>query len=240
MDIIMHRGASLLAPENTLAAICWASKMGSQWVELDTQLSIDEELVLMHDATLNRTTNGKGLVCEKSLSELRNLDAGTWFDNAYEGEPVPTLIEAIALTDKLGMMLNLEIKPFTQAKACVSALLGVLKRVNRQQCSRLLFSSFSVDALTLLSEWYHGELNVALNLLALPDQFPALVKNELCEAIHVSSHMLDSTLVRDIHAMGKKVRVYTINSEAQARECQALGVDGIFTDDHRLVQLFNS
>lgn len=94
VDVIAHRGASAYAPENTLAAFAMAEEMGADWFELDCRLTRDNEVVVIHDDTLDRTTSGSGYVREASLHEIKQLDAGSWFEDKYRGERVPTLEQA--------------------------------------------------------------------------------------------------------------------------------------------------
>src|SRR5215475_6599931 len=93
--VIAHRGASGTCPENTLAAFRRAQELGAHMIELDVQLTRDGEVVVMHDWTLARTTDGRGRVASRTLAELRQLDAGSWFDPGYAREPVPTLREVL-------------------------------------------------------------------------------------------------------------------------------------------------
>lgn len=109
VDVIAHRGASAYAPENTLAAFALAEEMGADWVELDCRLSRDGEVVVMHDEELDRTTNGSGYVRETSLHEMKQLDAGEWFEPKFRGERVPSLEQAL-LQSKWKMGVYIEIK----------------------------------------------------------------------------------------------------------------------------------
>jgi glycerophosphoryl diester phosphodiesterase len=95
--LLAHRGASHFAPENTLASIRKAHQLGAKWIEIDVMLSADGEVMVFHDDTLERTTNGHGKLCEKTCQELKTLDAGSWFAPAYKGETIPTLNEVLRL-----------------------------------------------------------------------------------------------------------------------------------------------
>lgn len=105
-----HRGHSLGAPENTLAALRMNRALGGTTAEIDTVLTADGEIVVMHDLSVDRTTNGHGIVADMPLAAIRALDAGAWFDSAFTGEPVPTLTEALALAAELDLGLEVEIK----------------------------------------------------------------------------------------------------------------------------------
>ena len=109
--MIGHRGAAGAAPENTLASIKKARELGATWIEFDVKLTKDSHAILFHDDRLERTTDGQGAVAATTLPEMRRLDAGSWFDAAFRGEPVPTFEQALALCAELGLGVNVEIKP---------------------------------------------------------------------------------------------------------------------------------
>lgn len=109
VDVIAHRGASAYAPENTLAAFALAEEMGADWFELDCRLTKDHEIVVIHDDTLDRTTNGSGSVRESTLDEIKQLDAGSWFGEKWRAEPVPTLKQAFDQSDrKIGVYVEIK------------------------------------------------------------------------------------------------------------------------------------
>jgi len=109
IDVIAHRGASADRPENTLAAFAHAIDSGAHWFELDCRITADGEVVVIHDATLQRTTDGEGRIVDTDLATLRTLDAGSWFDEAYAGEKIPTLDEALALADgRIGVYVEIK------------------------------------------------------------------------------------------------------------------------------------
>src|SRR5215510_13845334 len=108
---IAHRGASGYAPENTFAAFRKAVAMGAGFIETDLQLSRDARFVAIHDATVNRTTNGQGAVHDMTLAELRKLDAGSWFGSEYAGERIPTVEEILEFAKKHDVVFYLELKP---------------------------------------------------------------------------------------------------------------------------------
>ena len=109
--IIAHRGAGKLAPENTLAAMKLGHQLGQQMVEFDVKLSADDLPVLMHDASLDRTTNGSGPLRQLTWEQLRGLDAGRWHAERFAGEPIPRLDETLHYLQSQGMLANVEIKP---------------------------------------------------------------------------------------------------------------------------------
>lgn len=110
LEIIAHRGYSAIAPENTLAAFSAAIEKGANSIEFDVQLSSDREFVIIHDTTLERTTNGSGNVTEKTLEQLKQLDAGSWFDPKFARVRIPTLREGLEAIKDLNKFAYLEVK----------------------------------------------------------------------------------------------------------------------------------
>lgn len=108
IEIVVHRGANALAPENTIASADSALKYGAKWVELDVRKSKDGVLFNLHDETLDRTTNGKGLLAEMLSEDVRQLDAGSWFSPKFAGTPVPTIAEMLEVIDKKADLVNLD------------------------------------------------------------------------------------------------------------------------------------
>ena len=119
--LIGHRGAAALAPENTLASIRAAAESGVSWVEVDAKLSRDRVPMLMHDATLERTTTAQGPVADLTAAELGRLDAGSRFAPRFAGEPVPSLMQCLSECRALGLGLDLEIKPDKGSEAATAA-----------------------------------------------------------------------------------------------------------------------
>ena len=109
VDVIAHRGASAYAPENTIAAFGLAHEMGADWFELDCTLTRDDEIIVIHDDTVDRTTDGTGRVVELTLEDLKKLDAGTWKDPKYAGERLPTLLESLNFArDRIGVYIEIK------------------------------------------------------------------------------------------------------------------------------------
>lgn len=148
--LVAHRGASAVAPENTLAAFERAWQDGADLVELDLRLTADGHVVAMHDARVDRTTDGRGYVAEMTLGALRRLDAGAWFDKRYQGERVPTLWDVLEwAVGKAGLLLELKFDPFgTYDPALVEALLPVV--ADRQMKDRVAAISYQPRALAQL------------------------------------------------------------------------------------------
>ncbi len=122
VDVIAHRGASAYAPENTLASFRKAIELQADWFELDVRLTKDKQLIVMHNADVDKTTNGHGNIADLTLVELKTLDAGSWFDPKFAGEPLATLGEALDLAkDRVGVYV--EVKNCTNERAFIAKLL---------------------------------------------------------------------------------------------------------------------
>jgi glycerophosphoryl diester phosphodiesterase len=221
-----HRGARARAPENTLLAFRLAFDLGANAVECDVQRSRDGRLVIIHDGTVDRTTDGCGWVAEMSFAELRGLNAG-------RGERIPTLEETLALARERGGGVNLEVKGESVAEALetAEALMAALRGLEEGMRVRVLVSSFAHPAIALLKArlpWLRtgalfGDEWRGRDLLA-----PALAVG--AEAIHPGLRLVTPELVRRAHDAGLAVNVWTVNRPADMRRLIAWGVDGIFSD----------
>ncbi len=227
---IAHRGAGMLAPENTLAAFRLGAAHGWRAFECDVKLSADDMPFLMHDATLERTTDGAGEARALPWSALSQLDAGGWHSRGHAGEPPPTLAAIAAFVRASHFQLNIEMKPTPGIEAHTG-------RVVASHVARLwdgaalppLLSSFRPEALAGAREAAAG-LPRALLLDSLwPGWFEIAVALG-CVAV-VSHHaLMDQALRELLRAAGLRALVYTVNEPADAHRLLALGVDGLITD----------
>lgn len=228
--LIAHRGGGALAPENTLAAIRAGHARGYRMVEFDVMLSRDGVPMLIHDETLERTTDGRGRVCDRSAAELQVLDAGGWFDGRFRGEAVPTLAQAAALCRTLGLAANVEIKPATGFEADTG-------RAVAAACAALwagaevppLLSSFSSVAL-MEARFAAPQLPRGLLFDDPPADWLGLLRRMDGRSLHCNArHLRDETLAA-AQAAGVPVLCYTVNDPAEAQRLLARGVAGVFTD----------
>jgi glycerophosphoryl diester phosphodiesterase len=237
VQVIAHRGGAALRPENTLAAFQHAAQLGADVLEMDLRVSADGAIVVMHDATVERTTDGAGAVATLSLAELKRLDAGyRWSSDggatfAYRGRGVrvPVLEEVFKLLP--GTRMVLEMKQFTPPS--VSALCGLIRRAGMQR--KVLVASFSGDT---LSEFRNACPEVATSMGPLEARlFITLfgLYAPQVPALQVPDRLRDTTLVTPellARARGKNIKLHawTVNEEARQRELVRMGVDGIMTD----------
>lgn len=206
-----------LAPENTLASIAKALELKVDWIEIDVQL-VGSRLVVIHDFTLDRTTNGSGVVVEQNLEYLRSLDAGS-------GERIPFLEEVFDAIAGRNVVLDIEIKTAGAAQAVVEAIKGQ----NALPLSNILVSSFEhrelVNARALLSE-----LRIAPIIQGLPVGYPNYAKLLGASAIVMHKDFISEALVEETHAHALEIITYTVNSPAEAKRLSNCGVDGIVTN----------
>ncbi len=229
--IFAHRGASAHAPENTLTAFELAIRQGADAIELDAKLCADGHVVVMHDATVDRTTDGSGQIGEMPLEALRTLDAGCRFDRAFCGERIPTLDEVFAaFGDKT--FINVEL---TNYRSLTDELPDrVVELVRRHKLEEsVLFSSFNPLALRRA----HRLLpQVPIGLLALPGGAGAWARSALGslvphQALHPAIDDVRPKLIQHQHRRGRRIHVYTVNKPQDIARLFRWGVDGIFTDD---------
>lgn len=235
---VAHRGAGKLAPENTLAAFRLGAQHGYRMFECDAKLSADGVVFLMHDATLQRTTNARDVMGAGQSAvggghpwhTLSQLDAGTWHSRTYAGEPLPTLEAVARYCIRNGYFLNIEIKPTPGTERHTGAVVaGESARLWRGQTVPPLLTSFQPEALMgaqeaapevprglLLDTLWTGWLECALTLG--------------CQAIVCNYALWDESSVRQAQNAGFRTLSYTVNDEWVAERLVALGTDGIITD----------
>jgi glycerophosphoryl diester phosphodiesterase len=227
--VIGHRGAAARAPENTLAGFRCAKALGCDWVEFDVRLTADGALVLCHDDRLDRTTDGKGRVGDKSLQEIRQFDAGAWFGSGFVGERVPSLEEALTVCSELSLGANIEVKAerglAEQTAAAVSASLSRLGGGK----PAVLVSSFAVEALAAMRD-LAPQVPRGLLLRLLSRGWAATAQRLDCTTVNFDHRRLSASLVEAIRAAGYPVLAYTVNDPERARLLFRWGVTSVFSD----------
>ncbi|MEU3604513.1 glycerophosphodiester phosphodiesterase family protein [Streptomyces sp. NPDC035033] len=226
--VIAHRGASSVAPENTLISGEVARRVGADWIENDVRPSKDGVPYVLHDAYVDRTTDGTGHIGKLTSAEIDALDAGAWFAPAYKGTRIPTLAAQLADLRERGGRLLLDITG-TRGKADIERIIQIVRE--QRMMDRVLVQSFFPESLkhvrTLAPEVPMGLLRDKL------DADPVAVTRELgVTAYNVSDKALSTRpeLVAELHAAGVSVNVWTVNEPDRWRALADLGVDGIITD----------
>ena len=225
---IGHRGAAGHAPENTLASIRKAANLGARWVEFDVMLSHDGIPILMHDNTLNRTTNGKGPISAQSLNDLRTLDAGSWFDESFADEPIPTLAETLLLAEALGLGCNVEIKPAPETSEETAK--AVIEVVNSSQIPfSIIMSSFSETVIGTLHK-YLFDTPRGLLVNKVPEDWHSKLQKWDCFSLHCNHKYLSQDQAKSIKSADYHLLCYTVNDPERAALLFNWGVDAIFSD----------
>lgn len=224
---IAHRGASAQAPENTMAAFEQAVESGADVIELDLHVSRDGELVVIHDVTLDRTTNGQGPVHACSLQELKRLDAGRWFDERFTGQRIPTLAEI--LDRFVGTIpLALEIKAGSAFYHGIEErLVSVLHQYHA--ISQVAVASFDHYALLRLKE-LEPSLRTGALLVGRPVSMSAVAQPSKVNALALECSLVTQTEIDACRTAGLQLVVWVVNESAQMRHFIDLGIDGIITD----------
>ena len=231
--IIAHRGFEKNYPENTLIAFQAAMDAGVAMIELDVTLSRDRKLVVIHDATLERTTNGHGPVHDYTLEELKQLDAGSWFHTDFAEQRLPELGEVLKLVDGR-VITNIEIKsnayePHHPPDAIEKQVVDLVKQKNA--LNAVLISSFNADILVQISEMADRPA------LALISEEPADDNTiKLCEDIkafswHPDHRIVTGSQVKKMHAVDLKVFPYTVDTLEDYLKMTGMDVDGVITND---------
>lgn len=235
--IFAHRGSSSHAPENTIAAFELAVRQEAEAIELDTKLTKDGEVVVIHDLTVDRTTDGSGRVSDLTLAAIKELDAGSHFDVAFKGEPIPTLEEVLETIGKRAF-INIELTnydipsaPLPEKVAAIVQKLGL--------ANHILFSSFHPMILRRIQRLMP---KVPVGFLAQPGISGFLARSWLgrwmvnYQALHLEVRDLNLSLLQRAHRSGYKVNIYTVNREEEMSTLFSMGVNGIFTDDPLLAR----
>ena len=231
--VIAHRGDKTHAPENTLAAFTLAAENGADAIEFDVKLTGDGQVIVLHDQSVNRTTDGTGKIYQLPFAAVRELDAGGWFSESFRGERIPTLDEVFETVGQR-LCMNVELanylNPFDNL---VPKVVDLVKKHALQK--RMLFSSFLTRNLLktrlLLPE-------VSRGLLSLRGKLGWWGRNFTWHADYFALHPhwtdVNPGLVQRVQSTGKRVHVWTVNFEEDLKRMIGLGVDGIITDDPQL------
>jgi glycerophosphoryl diester phosphodiesterase len=230
---IAHRGLSARFPENTLAAFNAAADAGAQMIELDVSLTRDRQLVVIHDETVDRTTNGRGAVKALTLDELGRLDAGSWFDPRFAGERLPTLAQVLDAV-KGRLLVNIEIKPeaFDPHGPDDAVERQVLTLVHdKEMIDNVLVSSFEWRVLENLRRM---DPTIAIGLLAdvpADDRLTVWIERVQAFSWHPDFRVLAAGQVDALHKMGVRVFPYTVDGLIDTQGMLAMGVDGMMVDE---------
>ena len=232
--ILAHRGASAHAPENTMAAFELALEQGAHGFELDAKLSADGEVVVIHDPSVERTTNGQGRVSQLDLAALRNLDAGSFFLDEFKGEKIPTLAEVFETLGKRAI-INVELTNYkTPRDGLADEVCELVQRFGL--LDSVLFSSFLPSNLARTRSLLPG---VPRGLLALGGWIGWWARSfgfnfGDYQALHPGLQDVTPQQIARVHRLKRRIHVWTVNAIEDMRRLIGWGVDGIITDDPKL------
>lgn len=232
--IFAHRGASAHAPENTLAAFELALTQRADAIELDVKLSADGQVVVIHDATVDRTTGSQGRVRDLTLAQLKSLDAGSFFSEKFRGEKIPTLAEVFEAVGKR-TFINVELTNYnTPRDGLVEAVCTLVERFSLQE--HVMFSSFFASNLTRARARLP---EVPRGLLALNGLLGAWARSfgfafGRYQALHPELKDVSRQQVQRVHRLQRRIHVWTVNAADDMRRLFRWDIDGIFTDDPQL------
>ena len=226
---IAHRGVPAHAPENTIASLRKAHELGATWIEFDVQLTKDNKAIIMHDHSVNRTTNGKGKVSQLNFAEISALDAGN-------GQHVPLLERWLGAARELGLGVDIEIKESAARADTVAKI--IYEMLLEHWVAELPVPLITSSRADCLQAFHNIDSEVPKGLII--DTWPLRgVKkfNKLpIQAIVVNYKRLNEKRVAQLHDLGLKVLAYTVNDKALADKLFKMGVDSLFTDDISLLQ----
>jgi glycerophosphoryl diester phosphodiesterase len=238
---VSHRGASGHAPENTLAALDAADRLGAETVEVDVQRTEDDVLVLMHDTTLERTTDveevfpdrGSYNVRDFTLEEIRELDAGAWFDSSFEGEPVPTFAEALDRMEELDLNLFLELKEPKLYPGIEQEITDELTERGSWlepnpsgEPRRLVVQSFDWESVRRSKDLLPSVPHALLG--RVPES--RIAEFDWVQMINPNHNTIDAAYVKRVHEAGMEIMPYTINERSRMDTVLGWKVDGFITD----------
>ncbi len=233
--LVAHRGGSLLAPENTMAAFKNALKLGVDRIELDVQQSNDGVVMVIHDEKINRTTTGKGNISKLTFNQLLTYDAGIKFSKHYAGEKIPTLDEVLSLVCGQCTIL-------IEIKNPDNIYLGIEKNVadlivKHNALSWCTVQSFEYESLLRL---HKINQNITTGLLIENPKPKDIINNKIdtsfISEINISQRFASKKSIDFIHALNKKVFVWTVNKPERMKKLIQSGVDGIITDDPKTLK----
>jgi glycerophosphoryl diester phosphodiesterase len=230
--LIAHRGAGRDAPENTLASIRMGAQHGFAMMEYDVKLTKDGVAILLHDDTVDRTSNGTGLAAGKTFNELATLDFGAWHSCDYAGEPIPTLHSVAACTIARGIHSNIEIKPSAGADAPTGTQVA---RLARQLWANAvvppLLSSFSEAALDAAGREAPELPRALLVEKELPPDWLQRAKRLGCIGVNLNNQYTSIEVAKAVRDAGLTLVIWTVNDMARAQELLQYGCNAIVTDN---------
>ena len=230
IHLTAHRGCSALYPENTMCAFRAAANLGVDCIELDLQQSADGVPVVSHDQTLRRTTGVRRSVGSLSCGELKRLDAGSWYATAFAGERIPTFEEVLRLAERDRICLNVEIKDCGCRDSLCSHTIRLIRQYHMQNHCAIASQNYGVLCRIKRCAPELATIYIVNSPIQAAEKLPC------ADEISAAYSSLTTSAVTRIHACGKRVHVWTVDTPEEIQGAAALGADDIITDNPALVQ----
>lgn len=228
MNILAHRGLSAKYPENTIIAFEAAARVPVWGVEFDVHLTKDNQLVVIHDETINRTSNGSGFVKDLTLEELRAFDYGAWFKAEFAGQQIPTLADVLTIFQQTNHHINIEIKSDIFEYQGIEALIAnEIQKFHIEK--RIIISSFNHESIARFQQ-IMPNVKTALLFASLVTKLEEYVKTFGCEAIHIPYYYGMRSIIHQVIRNGISVRAYTVNDSEMLVQLKEIGLDAVFSD----------
>lgn len=236
-ELILHRGASAYAPENTLESLHLAADMGAKWIETDVRITKDDHLVMIHDTEVDRTTDGAGRVSLMQLSDIRELDAGGWFSGRYRGALVPTLEEYLTAIQerKLGLVLELKDEPGWEERL-THYVAKIVKDIWTSDPKKLVISAFAERCLKASAELL-PEFPRCAAVSAVPEDPANRLTESRAHMLHLQYRFGDDESLERLKMTGIEFGFATVNNADRARYLLNKGASSILTDKPDLLDV---
>ena len=228
MEITAHRGASIKYPENTMAAFRGAKKLGADWIELDVQQTKDKQIVVSHDTNLNRVTGVNKDIIDMNYSEIKKLDAGSFFNKKFKGEKIPLLKEVLEFAKKNNIRLNIELKPTGKEKNFEKQVVDLIKEYNFED--RCVVTSQVYNVLKKIKKYDKDIKTVYVMSIAIGK----ITDAKYADAFSIEATNVTETQVSRVHNAGKELYAWTVNKEESINKMIDMNVDNIITDNIKL------
>ena len=228
MEITAHRGASIKYPENTMAAFRGAKKLGADWIELDVQQTKDKQIVVSHDTNLNRVTGVNKDIIDMNYSEIKKLDAGSFFNKKFKGEKIPLLKEVLEFAKKNNIRLNIELKPTGKEKNFEKQVVDLIKEYNFED--RCVVTSQVYNVLKKIKKYDKNIKTVYVMSIAIGK----ITDAKYADAFSIEATNVTETQVSRVHNAGKELYAWTVNKEESINKMIDMNVDNIITDNIKL------
>ena len=228
MEITAHRGASIKYPENTMAAFRGAKKLGADWIELDVQQTKDKQIVVSHDTNLSRVTGVNKDIIDMNYSEIKKLDAGSFFNKKFKGEKIPLLKEVLEFAKKNNIRLNIELKPTGKEKNFEKQVVDLIKEYNFED--RCVVTSQVYNVLKKIKKYDKDIKTVYVMSIAIGK----ITDAKYADAFSIKATNVTETQVSRVHNAGKELYAWTVNKEESINKMIDMNVDNIITDNIKL------